>query len=178
MLVCMQKINFIILLFLKILQRNSKLVILGNLGMPAHTPKMMVSIWGNIWRSSAGKKSISSFTFSLSYIFIAKILQNCFEYFGHSWLCTPKVILSIYRKLLCLSAGKKAISSPTLFWRLVVSISPHKSRTRITKHGIGGEMSTTILAFILDYFQEKLFKFLINVSKNLKKIFWGQFGPF
>ena len=41
MLVCMQKINFIILLFLKILQRNSKLVILGNLGMPGHAPKMM-----------------------------------------------------------------------------------------------------------------------------------------
>ena len=132
MLVCMQKINFIILLFLKILQRNSKLVISGNLGMPGHAPKMMVSIWGKIWRSSAGKKSISSsFTFSLSYIFIAKILQNCFEYFGHSWLCTPKVIPLIYRKLLCLSAGKKWTSSPMLFWRLVVSILTHKLRTRI-----------------------------------------------
>ena len=131
MLVWMQKFNFIILFFLKILQRNSKLVTLGNLGIPGHTPKMMVSIWGNIWRSSAGKKSSSSFTFSLSYIFIAKILQKCFEYFGHSWLCTPKVILSIYRKLLCLSAGKKSTLSPMLFWRLVVSILTHKLRTRI-----------------------------------------------
>ena len=174
MLVGMQKINFITHFFLKILQKNSKLVILGNLGMPGHTPKMIVSIWGNIWHLSAGKKSTSSFTFSLSY-FLLQIYCNLVL---GTLPCTPKVILSIYRKLLCLSAGKKPISSPALFWRLVVSILPHKSRTRITKYGIGGEMSTTILAFILDYFQEKLFKFLINVSKNLKKIFWGQFGPF
>ena len=44
MLVIMQKINFITHFFLKILQRNSKLVILGNLGMPGHTPKMIVAI--------------------------------------------------------------------------------------------------------------------------------------
>ena len=37
------------------------------------------------------------------------------------------------------------------------------------KYGIGGEISTTILGFTLDYFQEKLFKFLINFSKNSKK---------
>ena len=41
MLVDMQKVNFITHYFLKILQRNSKLVILGNLGMPGHTPKML-----------------------------------------------------------------------------------------------------------------------------------------
>ena len=58
----MQKINFITHFLLK---RNSKLVILGNLGMPGHTPKIIVSIWGNIWRSSAGKKSTSSSYFSL-----------------------------------------------------------------------------------------------------------------
>ena len=45
MLICMQKLNFITHFFLKILQRNSKLVILSNLGMPGHTPKMIVSIW-------------------------------------------------------------------------------------------------------------------------------------
>ena len=36
MLIGMQKINFISHFFLKILQRNNKLVILGNLGMPGH----------------------------------------------------------------------------------------------------------------------------------------------
>ena len=44
MLVYMQKINFITHFFLKILQRNSKLVILGNLGIPGYTPNMIVSI--------------------------------------------------------------------------------------------------------------------------------------
>ena len=44
------------------------------------------------------------------------------------------------------------------------------------QYGSSGEITTAILAFILDYFQEKL-KFLINFSKNLKKQ-WGQFGPF
>ena len=56
MLVGMQKINFITHFFLEILQTNSKLVILGNLGMPGDTPKIMVSVWGNIWHLSAGKK--------------------------------------------------------------------------------------------------------------------------
>ena len=65
-----KKINFITHFFLKILQRNSKLVILGNLSMPGHTPKMIVSIWGNIWHLSAGKKSCSSFTFSVSYFLL------------------------------------------------------------------------------------------------------------
>ena len=41
------------------------------------------------------------------------------------------------------------------------------------KYGISGEISTTILAFILDFFQEKL-KFLIDFSKNPKKIILGQ----
>ena len=36
MLICMQKINCITHFFLKMLQRNSKLFILGNLGMPGH----------------------------------------------------------------------------------------------------------------------------------------------
>ena len=47
MLLCIQKINFITHFFRKILQRNSKLVISGNLGMATHThtPKTIVSIW-------------------------------------------------------------------------------------------------------------------------------------
>ena len=44
MLVGNQKINFITHFFLKILQRNGKLVILGNLGMHGHTLKMTGSI--------------------------------------------------------------------------------------------------------------------------------------
>ena len=37
MFICMQKINLINHFFLKLMQRNSTLVILGNLGMPGHT---------------------------------------------------------------------------------------------------------------------------------------------
>ena len=37
MLICMQKINLMIHFFLNILQGNSNLVILGNLGIPGHT---------------------------------------------------------------------------------------------------------------------------------------------
>ena len=37
MLTCMQKLNFVIHFFLKILQRNSKLFVLCNLGMSSHT---------------------------------------------------------------------------------------------------------------------------------------------
>ena len=46
MFICMQKIKFITQFFLTILQRNSKLVILGNLGKPGHThtPEMTVAI--------------------------------------------------------------------------------------------------------------------------------------
>ena len=79
------------------------------------TPEMIVSIWRNLWRLSAAKKSTSSFFFPWD---IANILQTCyFGYFRHAWLLTPKVILSTYRKVSCLAARKKPTSSPTFFWR-------------------------------------------------------------
>ena len=72
---------------------------------------MIVSIWINLSCFSTGKKSISSFTFSL-------ILQTCyFGYFRHAWLPTPNVILSTCRKLLCLSPDQKLPSSPKFFWK-------------------------------------------------------------
>ena len=83
---------------------------------------MIISIWWSIWHLSAGKKSTSFFTFSLSHFFIAKILWICSRYFGHDRHCTTKVILLIYRKLSCLSSGKKLTSSSMLFWRLNVRI--------------------------------------------------------
>ena len=86
---------------------------------------MIILIWGNIWHLSAGKKSTSSFTIPLSWFFITKILRNCFSYFGHAWVCTLKVLLSIYRKLSVLSAGKNRLHPPcfcedwlSAFWSL------------------------------------------------------------
>ena len=80
-----------------------------------HTPKMIITNWGNIWRVSTGKKPTSSITCSLSYFFIADILWTCFGYFRHARQCTPKVILSFYRKLSCLSKAKKSTLSSMLF---------------------------------------------------------------
>ena len=75
-----KKINFITHFFLKILQRNSKLVIFRNLGMHGHTPKMIVSIWRNLCFLSASKNNLHSPPFSWD---IPKILQiYYFGYFG------------------------------------------------------------------------------------------------
>ena len=66
MLICIQKINFITNFFLKILQRTSKLVILGNLGIPGQTHLIMiVSVWRNLWCLSTSKNSTSFFSLSL-----------------------------------------------------------------------------------------------------------------
>ena len=64
--ICTQQINVITHFFVKILQRNSKLVILGNLGTP-RPPKKLASTWRNLWCLSARKKSTSFFLFSLTY---------------------------------------------------------------------------------------------------------------
>ena len=61
-----RKKSTLLYFFLKIFQRNSKPVILGNLGKPAH--KMMFFYLRCL---STGKKSISSFTFSLRYCKLA-----------------------------------------------------------------------------------------------------------
>ena len=85
MFICMQKINFITHFFLKILQRNSKLVISDNLDMPGHThlkSKMILSIWRNLLDLSTGKKSTLSFTFSLRY---CKDIANLL--FSVLWTC-------------------------------------------------------------------------------------------
>ena len=79
-------------------------------------------------------------------------MQNTyFLYFGHGWLHTPKMIVSTYRRLWCLSACQKI---------------------DFAIHGIGGKISITILVFIIDYLQEKL------MTKFKKKLFWGHFVPF
>ena len=65
--ICMQKINLITQLFPKILQRNSKIVILGNFYMPGHTTKMLIAIQRNLWCLSAGKRLSSSFRFFFWY---------------------------------------------------------------------------------------------------------------
>ena len=132
MLVCMQKINFITHFFLKIFQRNSKLVILGNLDMSGHTPKMIVSIWGNIWYLSAGKKATPSFTFSLSHFFYCKDIVNLFWVLWTSLaMNTESDTINLLKPFVFICWCKKSTSSFMLFWRLIDSILSYKSRTRI-----------------------------------------------
>ena len=57
MLVCMQKINFTTHFFIKTLQRNSRLVILGNLGMHAYTPKIIVNVICSIYLKYHGSET-------------------------------------------------------------------------------------------------------------------------
>ena len=110
-----KKISFIIPVFCKILQRNSKLVISGNLSMHGHTHlKWSFQFEGNFNVYLKAKKSTSSIHFLWD---IGNILQTCYlRYFGNVWLCTPKLIISTRRKLLFI-CRQKTTSSPMFFWR-------------------------------------------------------------
>ena len=84
-----------------------------------HTPKMIVSIWRNLWKNQLHP---SRFPWD-----IAKVLQSCcFGYFWQSLLHTSKLILSICWKLSSLFVGKVSASSTTFFgaiakiWNLIL----------------------------------------------------------
>ena len=91
MLICKQKFDFITHFFLKILQRNSKLLVTGNLGMPVHTNLKWQYQLGesfDVYMQTKNQLHPSRFSWD-----IAKILQTCyFGYFKHVLLCTPKMI--------------------------------------------------------------------------------------
>ena len=104
------------LLLLKILQRNSKLAILDNLGLSGYTHlKWWYQFEETFDVYLHGKNQLHSLHFPWD---IAKILQTCyFVHFEPGWLRTLKVILWTYRKLPGLSISKKSNSSPRFFWR-------------------------------------------------------------
>ena len=106
----------------------------------------------------------------LQLFFIAKILWTCFRYFGHAWLSTAKVMLLIYWKLSYLSAGKNKLHHPcfseywlSAFWP--ITREPEFCQIWDWWWNINNNISFH-------------FKFLINFSKNSKKLLWGQFGSF
>ena len=87
MLICVQKINFITHFFLKILQRNSKLAILGNFGHAwQHKPKLIVSIWRNLCRLYADKniKLILHVFLEISQIFCKLVVLGTWEMPGYA----------------------------------------------------------------------------------------------
>ena len=106
--------SLFIYLFLAILQRNSKLVILDNLRLSGYTHLKWKYHFGEAFEvCQQAKNQLHPLHFPCT---IAKMLYCCFWYFGHAWLKTPKVILSTCRKLMFIS-GKKSTSPPMLFWR-------------------------------------------------------------
>ena len=135
--------------------------------------KVLKSTCRKLWCLSTCKKSTSSLTLFWD---IVKTLQTCF--FWELWECLTipiKIIASVCSKLSCLPVCKKSTSSLTSFLRCCKEIANLLFRviwTCLATHtwndsiwgntfrlyGIGGEISTAKLAFILEYFQEKLFK--------------------
>ena len=131
-LICVQKIYFIPHFFLKILQRNSKLVILGNLGMAGHTYLKLQQQFDEIF-------DVYLWTFIL-HIFLVILQRYCklmalgryckdmqasyFGHFGHDWLHTPNMMVLACRRLSYLSAGQKYTSPFTSFLRYCILKNP------------------------------------------------------
>ena len=93
MLICIQKINLITHFFFKTLQKNSKHVILGKLGMPGHTHLQWWYQFEEIFDVYLeAKNQLHSSCFLWD---IANLLQICyFGYFGQVCLHKPKMIAS------------------------------------------------------------------------------------
>ena len=95
---------------LKILWRNNKLCF-----------EYFAHVWPDTWQNHFEEtldnyQQAKNQTFTLCTRY-CKDINLLFWVFGYVWLCTPKVILSIFRKYLCLSSGKISISKHMLFWR-------------------------------------------------------------
>ena len=116
MLICMQKINIISLFFYKILLKNSKLVILGNLGIPGRTHlkwQYHFEEISDVYQQAKNQLHSSCFPWD-----IANILQNCyFGYFGQSWLHRSKILLTC-RKRSYLSAAEEPLQ-PHVFLEIL-----------------------------------------------------------
>ena len=130
MLTCMQKINFLTHFFLKILQRNNKLVILDNLGIFENLKKPSMFI--------CRQKINFNFQVSLEILKDITTLLLWILWTTH----THKVISSTCRKLSRLSAGKKKqLHSPlslemlqkyaNLFWVLWECLAMHNQNNCI-----------------------------------------------
>ena len=99
---CKKSTSFLnsFLRYCKDIVKNCYFVILDNLGMPCHTLDGIDSI--NLRKHLTficSQKINFILHFFLDLFFIVKILWTYFGYFGQAWLCTPKVILSVHRRL-------------------------------------------------------------------------------
>ena len=109
------------------------------------------------------------------------IQTSYYGYFEHTWLHTPKMIVSTCRRLRCLSVCQKQTSSIAFSLRYYIlknaaiwladSILAHNSRARILPDVALLMISTRILVSISDYFQEK------RMTKFFKESILGPFCP-
>ena len=120
MFVCRQKIKFILHVFLDILQRSCKLIVLGTLGMPGNrNPKQYCQLQENFRVYLQAKNPFDPPP--MLFWGYCKDIQTCyFGYFGHAQLHTPKMIASTCRRRRCLSASQKQTSSFTSFLRYYI----------------------------------------------------------
>ena len=100
-------------------------------------------------------------------------------YFGHAWLHTPKTsmficmptvhfIIHFFLKILNFKEPCNLIG--------LQHFSPQLKNQNFARYGIGVEILTTILVFILDYFQKKT---NVNILPKAKKTYLGSIlGPF
>ena len=107
-----------------------------------------------------------------------------FGYFGHAWLCTPKMIVSTCKTVMFFCMPK--INLIIHFFLEILHfkkscnlidqqhLDPSLENQNFARYGIHGEISITIIVFDLDYFQEKLMTKLFKKSK--KNLYWGHFG--
>ena len=129
-----------------------------------------------IWHLSAGKKSTSSFTFSLSYFFIAKILWTCFGYFGHARLCTQKWYYQFIENFCDYLQVRNQFHPPcfsedwvSAFWH--ITWEPEFFQIWDWWWNINNNISFPFRLFLRKT-NDKIFQ------KVLKKLFRGQFGSF
>ena len=171
MLICMKKISSITHFFLDILQRKSKLVIKGDLGIPGHTHLKFYYQFEETFDVHLQAKNYLHYSRFLWGI--AKISQICYFDFEHGWLRTPKMIRSI-------SACHKWTPSFTSFLSYYVlknaaiwltnSILPENLRIRILPD----------MGLVVKYQQYQFQETVMTqmTQKILTNLFRGHFRPF
>ena len=155
-------------IFLEILQRYCELIVLGTLGMPGYT---MYS------------KQVCNITPMLFWRYCKDMQTAYIGHFGYAWLHRPKMIVSTCKTSIFICMPK--INFTIHFFHEILHFkeycdltgwqhfNPKLKNQNFARHGIGSEISTTILVSILDYFQEKLMANFSNVF-----VFLGHFGSF
>ena len=164
-LTCKQKINFILPVFVEILQIYCKPVILGTL---------ILSPGRKLSSLCAGTKRTSSHIFFWRYC--KDMETSYFGNLGHALLRTPKMIKLTCRIFLCMPKTNFMIHFILEIFYFKESCSligqqhfgPWLDNQDFGRYVISGEMSVTIIVFILDYFQEKL---MTKISKNSNYLF-------